>query len=581
MKKKSIIFVLVLTFVHWSFAGSRDTLYFTFNEATSQLTMEAPLLGTGRYPFFYPNQNNFSQWLFITGKNKGCISGDFETGAFIQSRDPQILPVTETFDSLQCTNLSVCIYEEEVRENDKIPIAVSIIHATDSASISKSELIDANGGKTNSAKLIIPMVIVVILIVCFVVVFIIIRKHKKQQDEHKPHPKTGSLEVVEVVKNDQVRGLDFIKNNSSAYYKIDLTKDFVDTAVHNIYIHHTVIKKMYDFFKQSLVSGDVTNETGCYFVGCWEYDSQDQKSYNISLEQIVEPGDDLEPGEFSFNFGLKIGVKLNSTIDKLSHDTGRDYVHTVWMHSHPGLGLFLSSHDLVVQRQLSYSDAKNRLVAFVVDTNTPNLDLAVFSAKTDGTMNNKDNITRLYSLEELYSWSRKAHAAGNVEHTAIESSVAPPPVDLEKYHALQVNHQGNSRTLNVYLGSSVINAIDDILYEFEGKHSLAGYLYGTKDSRGNIVVNDVVQVSQVAETTQTDTAPLGVFIVDDESDYSILNSKYFNNNNVTCAFIGRGSDELLILTRDSNETPFPALADAATCSMKPMKEWLRRRRVYK
>lgn len=570
--KNFLPFIFSLALAQPLFAAHRDTIYFTYNATTAELKMKVPSLGSGRYPFFYASQNSFSKRLFSKGKDTGCVTGDFLSGAFIQSRDPQTFAGVDDFDSLDCAQLEVFVYESEVLENERIAVSVAVERT---AALAQSET-DATTRDTKEGKnrLVIVVIAIVLLLVVGLVVTMVFRRRKKEEEARQPHTKTSSLEVVEVVKNDQLQGLDFIKKNASAYFHIDLRKDYADTAVHSVYIHHTAVKKMYDFFKQSLVSGDVTNETGCYFVGCWEYATPDRKSYNISLEQIVEPGDDLEPGEFSFNFGLKIGVKLNSAIEKLSHDTGRDYVHTVWMHSHPGLGLFLSSHDLVVQRQLAYSDAKNRLVAFVVDTNTPDLDLAVFSAKSDGTMNNKEDLTKLYSLENLYIWCRKAHALGNMDHEAVESNVAPIPVDLDKYHALQVNHQGNSRTLNVYLGSSVINAIDDILYDFEGKHSLAGYLYGKKDSRGNVVVNEILK-------TPSDELPLGLFIVDDVNDYEILKNKYFKDSSATCLFIGRGSDELMILTRESADKPFPPLSDAAICSMRPMKEWLRRKRVYK
>ena len=148
------------------------------------------------------------------------------------------------------------------------------------------------------------------------------------------------------------------------------------------------------------------------------------------------------------------------------------------------------------------------------------------------------------------------------------------------HHNLHRNHlhQGNSRTLNVYLGSSVINAIDDLLYEYEGKHILAGYLYGTKDYRGNIVVNECRNAS---DDNKPNSDPLGLFIVDSERNMDILTAKYLKDTSATCVFIGQGGDELTIMTRENNSVPFPPISEAVTCSMKPMKEWLRRRRVYK
>lgn len=580
--RKLFIVVLMLLVTTTTLASPKggNKIFFSYNEAKSELTMWTSDL-SGNYVFFMPNQSEFCTWLFNEGKKEGFLTGDYSSGAFIPKSSPQTFKNVTKFDTIECLKMRANLYGEEVIESELFTCVIAeYISKTDVADTANAETIVVSQNDKDSNVMLISLVVVVAVLIIVVVAAIMIRYRKKKQQEEskKPHTKTNSLEVVEVVKNEQLKGLDFIKKSPDEYYRFNLNEDYTDSAVHYVYIHHTVVKKMYDFFKRSLESGEVTNETGCYFVGCWEYDSPEHKTYNISMEDIVEPGDDLEPGEFSFNFGLKIGVKLNAAIEKLSHDTGRDYVHTVWMHSHPGLGLFLSSHDLLVQRQLAYSDAKSRLVAFVVDTNTPNLDLAVFSAKSDGSMNNKEELTRLYSLEELYLWSRKAHAASAGSHDAVEETVAPPPVDLEKYHALQVNHQGNSRILNVYLGSSVINAIDDLLYENEGKHTLVGYLFGTQDSRGNVVVNEC-QPCKDNEQLPEDT--LGLFVVDDDKNFDNLKKKYLSQTKVACVFIGRGEDELAIFTRTDANQPFPSLSDAATCSMKPMKEWLRRRRVYK
>lgn len=562
-------------------AANRDTMYFSFDEGSRELKVWPSKLGTGLYPFFQVDQNDFSRWLYQAAERDGVIYGEARTGVSWIPRDIHTFPnvIIDDFDSAQCAAMVVNIYDNVIRTDIKFVISVSIVHADSSVVVSK---IEADKSKSNNGKgfkaVVVPVCIVVVAVALVLLTVVFWRRRQKKDETPVARPKTDSLEVVEVVKNEQLRGLDFVKIDSAAYYNIDLRQVFDDTAVHNIFIHHSVVKKMYDFFTHSLESGEITNETGCYFVGCWEYDSADNSTYNISLEEIVEPGDDLEPGEFSFNFGLKIGVKLNSTIASLSQATGRDYVHTVWMHSHPGLGLFLSSHDLLVQRQLAYSDAKNRLVAFVVDTNTPNLELAVFSAKHDGTMNNKEELKRLYSLEELYSWSRKAHVSSDDTHSAANQTVNTQQVDLDNYHALQLNHQGNNRTLNVYLGGSVINAIDDILYELEGKQQLGGFLVGTRDNRGNIVVNECHAIKE--ESPVPDDA-LGIFVVDNELDDDVLYKRYFNKTKCNCVFVGRGEDELLILIRDSAESTFPPITDAAACSMKPMKEWLRRKRIYK
>lgn len=564
-----------------------DTMFFEFNENTRELRVWSKM-EPNTYAAFDPTQSDFAMWFHNVTKEK--LFGDYINSSILpewQSREVEVFTDIDSkfFDSAECSKLVFFLDDNTVRRDVRFATVVSVIHKIDiPESIVADTVTESHQDKAFDLKewkmpIIIAGAALSLLIVILLIIFSVRKRNKRKKEEIvEQKRKVEGIEVVEEVEKEEVRGLDFVCQNSASYYEVDLRKDFAETAVGKVFIHYTVVKKMYDFFTHSLESGDVTKETGCYFVGCWEYDKGNSENYNVSLEEIVEPGDDLEPGEFSFNFGLKIGVKLNSTIEKLSKSTGRDYVHTVWMHSHPGLGLFLSSHDLLVQRQLAYSDAKNRLVAFVVDTNTPNLEMAIFSSKHDGTMNNKEDLHRLYSLEKMYDWSRKAHSSESKVHNAIEEAVVPLPVNLDNYHAIQFNHQGNSRTLNIYLGSGVINAMDDLLYDFDGKHQVAGFLVGTMDSRGNIVVNECKPLSDGQEVPSDS---LGLFVVDDERNYSVLEKKYLVVTKTRCVFVGRDGDELLIFTRMSHDQPFPSMDDAATCSMKPMKEWLRRKRIYK
>lgn len=399
---------------------------------------------------------------------------------------------------------------------------------------------------------------------------------KRKPKEDKPQTSSNSaLEIVEEVSTQYIANLDYVRQSPGSYFTMDMQKDFADTAVHKIFIHHTAVKKMYDFFKKELENSTQTNETGCYFIGCWEHDDPENKTYNISVEDIIEPGDDIVPGEFSFNFGLKIGVKLFARIADLTKTTNRDFVHTVWMHSHPGLGLFLSSHDLLVQKQLTYSDAPNRLVAFVIDTNTPEWDLAVFTAKTNGDMNNKEELKRLYSLESLYKWSRTARATEGESHQVMVEQ-AKEEHGMENYYLWQVNHQGNSKTTNAYISGRAINAIDDILYTYAGKQAVGGYMAGRIENKGNlstIIIEDCPQ----QETTDS----IGPIVVDSKIQDSDIQAKFQNKTTHKCLMVFKKEDEILVLIRDNANQPFPPLSSAAKCPIKPMKDWLHRKRIYK
>jgi len=563
--------------------ANKDTIFFVYDKAKSELKISSNVSREKWFPCMKGDMDNeLTKHLIkkLGTQNTYRSANQTYYSLDVVNNTMTVKLIDELWDSGLCARMVVSPLDPntgEIITNTVIPTAVAVVNVPVAVETADSAAVQDSNGKGKFPLPYIVIAIVLALVVALVAVLMVTKKKKnvKQQESIK---KAHALEVVEVVENKQIQGLDFINADKSSYYHIDLTKDFADTAVRNIYMHHSVVKKMYDFFKASLASSELTNETGCYFVGCWEYADAANKSYNISLEDIVEPGDDLEPGEFSFNFGLKIGVKLNATIEKLSTSTGRDYVHTVWMHSHPGLGLFLSSHDLVVQRQLAYSDAKTRLVAFVVDTNTPNLDLAIFSAKSDGTMNNKEDLSRLYSLEELYQWCRKAHIDSEHAHSAVEERVETPTVDLENYHPVQINHQGNRRTLNAYFNGRVINAIDDIIYDCGGKATLAAIVIGKRDERGNLVVEDCVPTDADAPAPPDAIGPL---IVDAEVSEDNLTTKYPQTQSSLCIFLARDDDHITILARDTTDAPFPPIDNAATCSMKPLKEWMRRRRIYK
>lgn len=479
------------------------------------------------------------------------------------------LKVIGSFDSVEASKIEAI----HIQTPDTHSVKVVVEYEPEEQKDTSQDVTAVGDNDTNNNNFIFWGVAGIVFVALLVLILFFIRKNNKKKRKSESIEQKGvelGLEVVEVVSTDLEATLDHVYRSPDEYYTIDVTRDFKDTAVRKIYLHHSAIKKMYDFFKGSLESAEKTNETGCYFIGCWEPCKESPSAYNISVEDIVEPGDDIDPGEFSFSFGKKIGVKLDTMISQMSESTNRDYVHTVWMHSHPGLGLFLSSHDLLVQKQLAYTDAPMRMAAFVIDTNTPNWDFAIFTSKTNGTMNNKEDLARIYSLDELYQWSRSVHA--KQEQTAPES-VALETSDMENYYVVQINHQGTTRTLNLYFSGKTINTMDDILYQYSGQKKLGGYLIGTRDGRGNYLFDD-------CSSENMDSA-IGILVIDAESTPDGVVQSYCGDTIVHCVVVCRDNDEMWILTRETNEKPFSPQTDLFVCSMRPMKEWLRRKRVYK
>jgi len=236
------------------------------------------------------------------------------------------------------------------------------------------------------------------------------KKSKKIEQENRISGKSGLLieddDTIEVISYHV--GLNDIKEHAEAdYYPIQMDTILEDTTIRTVYLSRKAILDIYKFFFDFSKYNGKINETGCFLVGRWEHVPYTaEQRYDISIENIVEPSDDAVYGEYNLNFGAKIGITLNFVIEKLCEKTGNEYVHTAWMHSHPGLGLFLSSQDLSVQSQLAHSQHQGRMLAIVLDTNTPDLKMAFFTPKENGTMNNDKDVKLFLSLETLYQWAK-------------------------------------------------------------------------------------------------------------------------------------------------------------------------------
>lgn len=197
------------------------------------------------------------------------------------------------------------------------------------------------------------------------------------------------------------QSLDDVYENE-AFLKID-TSDFCENSlVRTMYIKNSCIKEIYNMYAEDLRNPDNPKEDGCMVLGRWVYDEKDEK-YDISLEETVLPGDDAVFAEYELNFGGKIRLRMSEKLRKLRKDTGLQYDLTCWIHSHPGLGVFFSSSDNNVHHQLKHPTNPGFLTAMVIDILTPQQELGIFTFKDSETVNSKGDLTRMYSLEDLYN----------------------------------------------------------------------------------------------------------------------------------------------------------------------------------
>ncbi len=401
-----------------------------------------------------------------------------------------------------------------------------------------------------------------------ILLIIILKSKKKKPVVKKIKPTENKFEVIEDedVTPDYSVGLDGVRFDIKNYYTIDANQIYFDTAIHKIFISRSAIKSIYDLFKKFLVTPDRTQETGCYIIGRWEYDGGNQNCYNISLEYIVEPGDDVVYGEYDLHFGQKIGVSLGSALNNISEKTKCDYEHTAWMHSHPGLGLFLSGHDLIVQKQVAVADAKNRMLAIVIDTNTTQWQTAFFTPKKNGLMNNKDDCKKTFSWEELYQWSRI------VKEDYTEDQILANNTNTENYFELAIK---NSTIRSILFSAKSINDIDEIIYS--NNKGIIGYFMGTYQAADNIRQNIIIENCLI---TNNNSQICGCLIAEsDLNNHDILNRYETMIKNYRFFIVYRNDHELYAILKSNNDGFILDENSNYYFSLEEMKAWIRRKRI--
>lgn len=201
----------------------------------------------------------------------------------------------------------------------------------------------------------------------------------------------------------KTQSLDDVKDNP-AYLVINMDEYTADSAVRNIYIKDTCIKDIYNLYADDLRNTDKPKEDGCMVLGRWVKDKE-TSTYDISLEEVVFPGDDAVFKEYELNFGGIIKLRIAEKLRKLRRETNLQYDLVCWIHSHPGLGVFFSNFDDSVQMQLKHPQHPNFLIALVVDILTSDQETGIFTFRKDGTMNSKGDLVKMHSLEQMYQWA--------------------------------------------------------------------------------------------------------------------------------------------------------------------------------
>ena len=388
-------------------------------------------------------------------------------------------------------------------------------------------------------------------------------KKIKKIEQIKKSSDDGGLIIEDFDENEIVTytvGISDIKEKAGVdFYKVDMLSIFNETTIKSVFLSRKCIIDLYKFFSDFLRYNKRTAETGCFLIGRWGYASDSNKNeYDICIESLVEPSDDAKYGEYNLDFGAKIGITLNYEIENHCNRTGYEYVHTAWIHTHPGHGLFLSSDDINVQFQLAYSNHKGRMLAIVLDSNTPDLEMAFFTPKKDGSMNNDNDLKETLSLESLYQWAKTSPKNISLQ------------IDCNDYYSLNLESKTNKVSKILFSGSSIINMDLTIMPDYEG---LKGFFFGA-------VVENEVRLNDFNETGIKGEISIGCLLVVKHFhfrqiliDYSLRIRQY------ACVVVYCSENgKIYILTKEDLKKRLDSELKITSLLLMDLKEWTRRNR---
>lgn len=338
-------------------------------------------------------------------------------------------------------------------------------------------------------------------------ILLVIRGIRKKKEASRPTfasepaqsgPAAAQAEIIVRRKTTSIlkrQSLEDVLHND-AYLKINCSDFCADSAVRRIYIKNTCIKEIYNMYADDLRNPENPKEDGCMVLGRWVHDNQTDEYY-VSLEHVVLPGDDAVFQEYELNFGGKIKLRVAEKLRRLRQTTDLQYDLTCWVHSHPGLGVFFSNYDNSVHLQLKHATHPKFLTAIVVDILTPDMEMGIFTFKRRGDLvvNSKQDLTRMYSLEEMYQWAIESD----------RSSFKPE----DHFNVLAPAEERDDSCGGIHLGNGAIIDMSQMLVE--QKTGLAGFTFGYPHSHGITTEYVVEKVS--ADKEVPDFEMLGCFIV--------------------------------------------------------------------
>lgn len=378
-----------------------------------------------------------------------------------------------------------------------------------------------------------------IIIILVLLIIIALRRKKKKQKNNYSLTSQPSLSQEDSSNNPAIvvrrRTTSILKKQciddvigNPAYLTIDASDFTQDSAVRRIYIKNSCIRDVYNLYEEDLRNSENPKEDGCMVLGRWVFDEANH-TYDISLEEVVFPGDDAVFKEYELNFGGKIKLRIAEKLRKLRRETNLQYDLVCWIHSHPGLGVFFSNSDDNVQMQLKHSQHPNFLTAFVIDILTSNQEMGIFTFRRDGSMNSKGDITKMYSLEEMYKWALQSER-NSFSHDNYYNILDNAKLKLPFCNGVELNN------------SSIIDLTQLVLNSETG---IVGWAIGTTvdDKKGQeFVVSSIVRNSE-----KPGAGVVGCLVSMTHMSYPTI-QRMILRDNVNLSFVMVYSTKLMSLT---------------------------------
>lgn len=371
----------------------------------------------------------------------------------------------------------------------------------------------------------------ILLVVLLVIMLIVKAGRKKGRNVRQPEPSGADSAPGIVVRRTTTsilkkQSLEDVADNP-AYLQIDSSDFCADSAVRRIYLRNSCIKDIYNMYAEDLRNPSNPKEDGCMVLGRWVFD-KDTDEYFVSLEHIVRPGDDAVFEEYSLNFGGKIKLRVAEKLRKLRRETNLQYDMTCWVHSHPGLGVFFSNADNSAHMQLKHPTHPLFLTAIVVDILTPEQELGIFTFKKDGTVNAKADLTKMYSLEELYKW-------------AVESG-RNTFRDEDYYNSLAKASKHYYDCVEVRLGNGAI--IDMEMLASEQENGMVAFVHGFRNRQGSKTRYIAGTVSR--QEAVPDNEKIGCYVTASHCSIPSIRKTVANNlKTVNFVIVASSSDGML------------------------------------